>query len=144
MHQPLHAADHAQGGNQVRVQLAGRPQAAPATLHFAWDVRLVNSALQAGGGDQPPDAMLRSLIARARALPPARIQAPPGQWLAESNRLAREVALDYPEFSCDAPPTRTVVLSRGYQRRAQRAISAQLALAGARLAAAVNRALGPR
>jgi nuclease S1 len=144
MHQPLHAADYAQGANQVRVQLAGRPQAAPVTLHFAWDVRLVNSALKAGGSDQPPDPMLRSLIARARALPLARIEAPPGQWLVESNRLAREVALDYPEFSCNAPPTGTVVLSRGYQRRAQRVISAQLALAGARLAAAVNRALDPR
>ncbi len=104
----------------------------------------MNSALKAGGSDQPPDPMLRSLIARARALPPARIEAPSGQWLAESNQLAREVALDYPQFSCNAPPTGTVVLSRGYQRRAQRVVSAQLALAGARLAAAVNRALDPR
>ena len=110
------------------------------------------SALRIVGGvqrlvhvaDQVPDPMLRSLIARARALPLARIEAPPGQWLAESNQLAREVALDYPQFSCNAPPTGTVVLSRGYQRRAQRVISAQLALAGARLAAAVNRALDPR
>jgi S1/P1 Nuclease len=141
MHQPLHAADYAQGGNQVHVRLAARPDSTPVTLHFVWDVRLVNSVLRAGGSDQPPPAALRSLIVRARALSPALAEARPAQWLVESNRLARRVALDYPGFSCNAVPTGTVELTRAYRQRAQRVVTAQLALAGARLAIVLNRAL---
>jgi hypothetical protein len=141
LHQPLHAADYAQGGNLVRVELTGRASASAWTLHGAWDVRLVSSALRAGGGAQPSGAALKSLIARARRLAPARREAPVGQWVAESNRLARQVALDYPQFACDRVPTDPVPLSLDYQKRAQRVITAQLALAGARLAAVLNRAL---
>jgi hypothetical protein len=148
LHQPLHAADYAQGGNQVHVEFAGRPAATPWTLHAAWDIRLVSSALHAwaghaGASQIPPEASLRSLIARARRLPPAAREAPVAQWRAESNRLAREVALDYPGFRCDGVGADPIVLSADYQRRAQRVIVSQLALAGARLATVLDRALAP-
>jgi len=142
MHQPLHAADYAEGGNGVRVELAGRAQGSPWTLHAAWDVRLVSLALHAGTGQQPSPAALRPLIARAGRLAPAVREAPADQWLAEANRLAREVALDVPGFACDSVPAGVVVLPVDYQRRAQRVIRSQLALAGARLATVLNRALG--
>ncbi|HEX4585901.1 MAG TPA: S1/P1 nuclease [Burkholderiaceae bacterium] len=141
LHQPLHAADYAQGGNLVHVELAALPGTSPWTLHAAWDVRLVASALHAGSSQEPSESALRLLVARGRRLPPTLREAPVGQWLAESNRLAREVALDYPGFACGAAPQESVVLSVDYQRRAQRVIIGQLALAGARLATVLNRAL---
>jgi hypothetical protein len=144
LHQPLHAADYAQGGNLIHVELAGRSSSAPWTLHAAWDVRLVASALHAGTAQRPPESALRSLIARARKVSKEEREAPVSQWLAESNRLARQVALDYPQFACQRPPgpsSAPVRLSVEYQRLAQRVITSQLALAGARLATILNRTL---
>ncbi len=144
LHQPLHAADYAQGATLVPVQLAGRPERTPVTLHGAWDVRLVAAALHAGRSLQPSDGALRGLLKGARAASAAMREAPAAQWVLESNRLARQVALDYPGFRCDGVPTQAVVLSADYQQRAQRVIRLQLALAGARLAAMLNRVLaGP-
>jgi hypothetical protein len=141
LHQPLHAADYAQGGNLIHVELAGRSSSAPWTLHAAWDVRLVASALHAGTAQWPPESARRSLIARARKLSKEEREAPVSQWLAESNRLARQVAFDYPQFACQRSPSAQstpVRLSIEYQRLAQRVITAQLALAGARLATVLN------
>jgi len=144
LHQPLHAADYAQGATLVPVQLAGRPDRTSVTLHGAWDVRLVAASLHAGRSLQPSDGALRGLLKGARAATAAMREARAAQWALESNRLARQVALDYPGFRCDGVPTQPVVLSAGYQQRAQRVIRSQLALAGARLAAMLNRVLaGP-
>jgi nuclease S1 len=68
LHQPLHAADYAQGGNLIHVELAGRSSSTPWTLHAAWDVRLVAYALHAGTAQRPPESARRSLTARARKL----------------------------------------------------------------------------
>lgn len=141
LHQPLHAADFAQGGNQVHVELAGRADQTPGSLHFAWDFRLVALALHGSHDQQPHEATMRTLIARARALPATLRETPVDQWLVPSNRLARQVAFDYPGFACGSAPAGTVQLSLAYQRRAERVITSQLALAGARLATLLNRAL---
>jgi hypothetical protein len=141
LHQPLHAVDYAQGGNAVQVQFAADSNPAPWTLHAVWDVRLVAWALRDSHELQPSEAAVQSLIARARRLTPVQRTAPVSQWLVESNRLARTVALDYPQFTCQDIPSQPVVLPTGYQRRARKLIKAQLALAGARLAAVLNRAL---
>jgi len=154
MHQPLHAADYAQGATRVPVELEGHPDKHALTLHGAWDVRLVNAALQAGHERTPPPKALRMLLKKAAGVDQARLREPPARWLEESNRLARTVALDYPGFACvpnggdtDAaaaatpPTTQPVVLSREYQRRAIRVIDERLALAGARLAQVLNDAL---
>jgi hypothetical protein len=141
LHQPLHAVDYAEGGNLVQVEFAGRSDAAPWTLHAAWDVRLVFFALRGSHNQQPSEQAVQSLIARARRLPLAQRAAPVSQWLAESNRLARQVALDTAQFTCRETPRQPVPLSADYQRRAQGVIKAQLALAGARLATVLNRAL---
>jgi hypothetical protein len=84
---------------------------------------------------------VRALVKRARQLDPALREAPAARWALESNRLARQVALDYPGFACGGVPAQTVVLSAEYQQRAQRVIRSQLAVAGARLATVLNRAL---
>jgi hypothetical protein len=141
LHQPLHAADYAEGATRVPVELASRSNQARISLHGAWDVRLVASALRAGRSEQLSAAALRSLLRRARAVGPALREAPPSQWRAESNALASQVALDYPGFTCDGVPAQPVLLSVAYQRRARRVIFSRLALAGARLAAILNRTL---
>jgi len=140
LHQPLHAADYAQGGNLVHVEFAGHPSRASWSLHAAWDIRLPAAALHAAS-QVPPQSALRRLIGRARKVPEAAREAPVGEWLPESNRLAREVAFDYPGFACDRASAGVVTLSVDYQRRAQRVITEQLALAGARLAAVLNGAM---
>ncbi len=143
MHQPLHAADYAEGATRVPVELAGRKDRRALTLHGAWDVRLVEAALQAAHNQPPPPEALHALIERARRFDAAQQTTPVARWLAESNALARDVALHFPGFSCEREDRGTVVLSRGYQQRAERVIRTQLALAGARLAAVLNRALDP-
>jgi hypothetical protein len=143
MHQPLHAADYAEGGTQVPVVLEGRSQRRDRhllTLHSAWDVWLADAALHAHGGQPLPDATIRSLVMRAARTDPARVRTPASAWPTESNALARSAALDFPGFGCGDPPRAPVRLSRGYQQRAQRVITDQLALAGARLAEVLNRA----
>jgi hypothetical protein len=142
LHQPLHAADYAQGGNLVHVELTGAVHPSTWTLHSAWDIRLASAALHAGVNQSPSSPVLKSLIAHARSLPASERDAPVAEWVAESNRLAREVALAYPGFACDRVPTEPVVLSITYQKRAQRVITLQIARAGARLAAILNRVLG--
>ena len=42
-----------QGATLVPVRLDGRPNKTPVTLHGAWDVRLVASALHADGSPRP-------------------------------------------------------------------------------------------
>jgi hypothetical protein len=154
MHQPLHAADYAQGATHVAVELEGHSDKHALTLHGAWDVRLVDAALRAGHERAPPPQALRMLLKKAAGFDPARLRAAPQRWVQESNALARTVALDYPGFACGAngggtdgaaaatpAPTQPVVLSRAYQQRAMRVIDERLALAGARLAQVLNDAL---
>jgi hypothetical protein len=141
LHQPLHAADYAQGGTLVHVEFAGARHASAWTLHSAWDIRLVSSALHAGASQQPPVPALKSLIAHARRFAPGQLDAPVSEWVTESNRLAHAVVLAYPGFTCDQVPAEAVLLPVHYQKRAQRVITLQLALAGARLASILNRAL---
>ncbi len=142
LHQPLHASDYAQGGNGVQVQLAGPGHAKLWTLHSAWDIRLVSAAMHAGSSQQPPAPVLKSLILHAQRLTPEQRNAPVGEWVAESNQLARRVALAYPGFACDHVPAEPVQLPVDYQKRAQRVIMLRLAMAGARLATILNRVLG--
>jgi hypothetical protein len=145
LHQPLHAADFAEGGTQVPVELAGsrgHPEHKRAlTLHGAWDVRLPVASLGSGLVSEPDDTAMQALLPGAGPFATPDLCATPARWLAESNALARDVALDYPGFACNRVPQAPVTLSRSYQQRAQRVILERLALAGARLAYVVNRAL---
>jgi hypothetical protein len=61
----------------------------------------------------------------------------------ESNNLARNVAYHYPGFSCDRASVGIVALDLDYQREATAIVRERLLLAGARLAALLNRTLAP-
>jgi len=151
LHQPLHAADLAQGGNKIHVAPYGRAQESGhphgETLHAFWDSRLVTLALRPRDGTIAPGSLQR-LLDLAREEDPATVAASPAQWAAESNEIARSFALNIEGIGCDAPAGRgaapTVTLSRAYVTRAKQIVEDRLALAGARLAHVLNEALAER
>ncbi len=161
LHQPLHAADLAEGGNQIRVRAAtgsrghggDRRRRDGESLHAFWDSHLVNLALHPDDGSIAAPA-LEKLLRRARGADAADVAAGPEAWAEESNRIAREVALELPGVDCALarPPghehgPRTLVTvspPRDYVARSRRIVQERLALAGARLAYLLNERLDPR
>jgi hypothetical protein len=143
LHQPLHAADFARGGNAIAVTLPRRRASGPVSLHAAWDVDLVEHALHARRGAIPA-ARFAQLLARARRFDRAELDTAPPDWSVESNGLARAVALRLNGVRCGADLPRQVELTRRDAAVAERVIVERLALAGARLAWILNRRLGDR
>ncbi len=141
IHQPLHAADnHDRGGNDVRVALAGVKTEGSVNLHGAWDNELVSLALGTAGHQRPP-ANIAALVHEASVLLNNKGLGTPDSWAAESHALATTLSYHYAEFSCDAVPTKIIVLSRAYRAQAKPALRNQILLAGARLAKVLNDAL---
>jgi hypothetical protein len=68
-------------------------------------------------------------------------QGAPDSWALESNNLARNVAYHYRGFACDTLPPGLVVLDQEYQQQAEAIVRERVLLAGARLAAILNRIL---
>jgi hypothetical protein len=165
LHQPLHAADLAEGANRIRIAQYGRPPHARArgaagwdrgdgsrrgrsdeSLHAFWDSNLVNLALHPTDGNIPDGAMA-DLLRRARAADPASVDAPPERWAEESNDIARHFALSIDGVDCaiagalDAGQGPRVTLTREYVARGREMVQERIALAGARLARVINLAL---
>ncbi|HEX7156783.1 MAG TPA: S1/P1 nuclease [Burkholderiaceae bacterium] len=145
LHQPLHAADLARGGNAIAARLPGRrassPVSRPLSLHAAWDVDLVEDALHLRHGAIPA-SRFEQLLTRARRFGRAELAAAPQDWSVESNRLARGVALRLDGIRCGAGLPERVQLSRRDAAVAERIIFERLALAGARLSWILNQHLG--
>src|SRR5215472_12264558 len=142
IHQPLHAADNGDhGGNLVPVALEGVHTRGRENLHRAWDNDLVQLVLRARNRQQPPRD-IDALAAEASNL--AQVgQGSPDSWARESNNLARNVAYHYAGFACNSRPAAVVVLDAAYLDDAELVVRERLLLAGARLAALLNRALAP-
>jgi hypothetical protein len=158
LHQPLHAADLAEGANRIRVAPYGRPPASrnradgprrgrsDESLHAFWDSHLVNLALHPRDG-AIPDAALARLVDQARAASAQQRAAPPARWAEESNEIARRFALALDGVDCalrgelDAGAGPRVTLSRAYVARGRNIVEERIALAGARLAQVINTAL---
>jgi len=138
LHQPLHAADNGdQGGNRVRVALAGVRTRGRESLHRAWDSELVALALQTRNRQQPPPD-IEALAREAGSLAVEAGQGAPASWASESNHLAKNVAYQYPGFACNSVPAGIVVLDRSYQFEAGRIVRERLLLAGIRLSNLLN------
>ena len=143
IHQPLHAADNAdRGGNRVQVALAGVRTRGRESLHRAWDNDFVKLALHARNRQQPP-ADIDQLAVAAQQLLVQAGEGSPDDWAFQSNHLARNVAYAYAGFACDRVPPGIVVLDAAYQQDAEDIVHERLLLAGARLAALLNRTLAP-
>jgi len=143
IHQPLHAADNGDhGGNLVPVALEGVHTRGSENLHRAWDNDLVQLVLHARNRQQPPPD-IDALAAEASSLAQQVGQGSPESWSRESNNLARNVAYHYPGFACNSRPAGVVVLDAAYLDDAELVVRERLLLAGARLAALLNRALAP-
>jgi S1/P1 Nuclease len=143
IHQPLHAADNDDtGGNQLKVHL---PDGRQMNLHAVWDTALVERLF----GGQNETTVARRLVQKyatratqwqAGKIDLAKIQA----WMSESTQLAKTVAYGkLPGFTCGADMEQTrIALSEDYLRQTGVVVEEQLAKAGYRLAAALNRAFG--
>lgn len=161
LHQPLHAADFAEGANLIHVLPhgghrhreggwgestafhGGEGHHEGESLHAFWDSRLVHIDLHDEHG-VIPERSLRRLFQVADHFSRAELDKGPGDWALESNQIARDFALRIDGIQCalegrhDLPE---VMLPDAYVARARHIVDERLALAGARLAQQLNRAL---
>lgn len=151
IHQPLHSADHGDGGGnglQVRFTLpSGRLQRS--SLHGAWDSGFVRAAFAKLRDER---AVAQRLLGDIDATTRRRWQqGTAASWLAESHGIARQQAYGrLPGFRCSAddagasdPDTTVLDLPDDYVRAAIGSVPRQLGQAGVRIAALLNRAFAP-
>lgn len=140
IHQPLHAATHAdRGGNTVQVSFFGErdnPPYGSLNLHAIWDVHMVRRLIAERGGE---DAIVSSPIGDADKAEWERGSV--SDWIQESSRIA--LALVYRtlpvEFSCSPKAHRDVVaIDQAYYSQAAPVIELQIRKAGIRLARVLN------
>jgi hypothetical protein len=143
IHQPLHAANHAdRGGNRVQVSFFGErdnPPYGSLNLHAVWDVHLVRRMLADRQGERAWIAAPMSGAQRA-----AWDSGSVSDWVAESHALARDVAyaaLPVP-VTCPGRIAGVVAIDAAYYAKAAPVIDAQLRKAGVRLARVLNDTLG--
>ena len=142
VHQPLHAGDNAdRGGNDVKI---GLPDGRIVSLHFVWDVTLVEQVLGGASEDHVARTLQTTYAGRAAEWRTGDV---PG-WMAESNETARAVAYGkLAGFACGMPPASpsgspNIPLSSDYAQEAGQVVTELLAKAGYRLAHVLNAALG--
>lgn len=143
IHQPLHAANHAdRGGNRVQVSFFGErdnPPYGSLNLHAVWDAHLVRRMLADRQGERAWIAA--PVTERQRAAWDA---GSGSDWAAESHALARDLAyaaLPVP-VTCPGKIAGVVALDAAYYARAAPVVDAQLRKAGVRLAHVLNDTLG--
>jgi S1/P1 Nuclease len=134
IHQPMHAIREARGGNDIRVTEFGSSKCGtgPCNLHSTWDTGLIEHAIHLGAPPFGPlnyPELLENVI-QVRILQ-SRAQGTPEQWANESFHLAHQVWLN------DGGAVDEV-----YYRKNIGSLDERLALAGLRLAALLNQALG--
>lgn len=116
LHQPLHVGDrNDKGGNTTQLVYFGTPT----NLHRVWDTEILQRM-------EEEAALASGLCRTARS---GWERGTPVDWAAESHAVAREVAYKHLSRKVGAP----------YQQQAETAVRVQLAKAGVRLAAMLNR-----
>jgi hypothetical protein len=125
IHQPMHAIEEARGGNDIHVMGFGPAQCGtyPCNLHYEWDMGLINHT---GRSEQDYVAYLEQRIATENL----RAGGTPENWANESLNLAKRVWVN------DGG-----AVDEAYYRANITVLGERLALAGLRLAAALNDAL---
>lgn len=128
LHQPLHAVEEARGGNDIKVAAFGSPKcgAYDCNLHWAWDSMLMEHT---GYSEDEYVRRLNKLIEDEHLMDKA--AGTPEDWANESHLQAREIL--------EQKPT---AIDEQYYRSHIDLVNRKLALAGLRLAAVLNQALG--
>lgn len=141
IHQPLHAADDGDAGaNFKNVLLPGATSAR--RLHSVWDSEFVKLTLRGSSEREFAQQLLnRYRNKEMREWQKTDIR----DWMNESYELSKSVTYaKLPSFVCREPWTATPIeLPQAYVNSALDVIPQQLAKAGARVAAVLNRALDP-
>ena len=143
IHQPLHAANHAdRGGNLVQVSFLGERENPPyggLNLHAVWDGQMVARLIADRGGEL---ALVSAPIAESDRRAWERGSIP--DWIAESHVLARDrvyASLPVPA-ACGERISGVVALGDAYYASAAPVVDLQLRKAGVRLARVLNDVLG--
>jgi hypothetical protein len=128
VHQPMHAIGDAHAGNDIHITEFGRTQCGdrPCNLHFLWDSDLIEHTRRS---EKKWVAHLEYLISREHLQ--RRANGNPEAWANESFHLAQKVWLNDGSSVDDSYYTANIG-----------ALDNRLALAGLRLAALLNEALG--
>ncbi len=143
-HQPLHTASRMDpvnpgqldaGGNTVIVLDAGRRPPEPLSLHRWWD-ELPGHARPGTPRFEKETARLQRL---AQQINNAEIQTPPRHWIEESFNIARDQV--YPGLIPDPEKPGAFLIRQDYWLEGRDVTRERLALAGRRLAYAVEQAL---
>jgi hypothetical protein len=127
LHQPLHAIDEARGGNDIKLVAFGSPRCGDydCNLHWAWDTLILEHK-----GLSEQDYVKDEL----RLIEAEKLEAGSGgpvEWANESHLEARKIMNEKP-----------AAIDEAYYRANVHLVDQKLALAGLRLAALLNRALG--
>jgi len=128
VHQPMHAIGEARAGNDIHIIEFGRTQCGdrPCNLHFLWDTDLIEHTHRS---EKKWVAHLENTISREHLQ--RRANGNPEDWTNESFHLAKRVWLNDGSSVDDSYYTANIG-----------ALDNRLALAGLRLAALLNEALG--
>jgi nuclease S1 len=138
VHQPLHAGDgRDRGGTELDVRFEHRRT--PVKLHHVWDAEVLHPLL---GSRTPREAALQ-IEGRIRAEDAARWagELDPVAWADGSAALARTI---YAEIGAEPRAGAVIVLPRSYPRTQRARVEQQLAMAGIRLAAVLDRIAAAR
>ena len=128
VHQPLHAIAEARGGNDIKVVAFGSEQCGnyACNLHWTWDEVLLQHA---GYSEEDYVRHLEKLIAEKNLT--AQAGGTPEQWANESHREAQQIVQQ-----------KAASIDEQYYQTNIALVDERLALAGLRLAALLNDALG--
>ncbi len=126
IHQPMHAIDEARGGNGIHIVEFGSAQCGkyPCNLHSEWDTGLIEHT---GRSEQEYVAYMEQMIVSKKL----QAGSTPQDWANESLRLAKQVWVN------DGG-----AVDQAYYQANISVVDERLALAGLRLAAMLNDALG--
>src|SRR5262249_29668804 len=126
LHQPLHAIDEARGGNDIKLPVFGSPKCGDydCNLHWAWDTLLLEHT---GYSEEEYVQHLNQLIDQQHL----QAQGTPEDWANESHVQARQIIEQKPGS-----------IDEQYYQTNITLVNKKLALAGLRLAAVLNDALG--
>lgn len=137
IHQPVHMADNGdRGGNDVYIRL--HPGDQPMRLHEALDSEFLRPLT----GQQSARRYAHQLTAQFRSRLKGWQRGDVSRWADESHQLAvKEVYGRLPGFACNLRTPEAIELPDEFSERAREYLPEQLAKAGARIAAVLNRAL---